>query len=114
MDDVSNDILEFNYEQFLLVAANKRMALTEMWRGLFNHPMQEGFVDKSLESLSLSLSDTQNMVKLIEIARGESLSTFTVLLPYALDSAQLDELSEQGCIIEQRKNNLQDCLHISL
>ncbi len=55
---------------------------------------------QALKVLSTNISDSNNLIRLLRLARSEQINELLITLPYALESEQLDLIeSKAGCRI---------------
>ncbi len=61
---------------------------------------------EALKVLSSSASDTQNIIRLLFLSRNEGIQCFVLLLPFALESEQINLIERKGkCTIEKQNEN---------
>ncbi|UTV26505.1 hypothetical protein [Photobacterium atrarenae] len=108
--DISKDSgVVFNYTLFLSASCQYRLtfidalkalipSLTVSWTSALPEGMSESekLQTQALKVLSTSTSDTNNLIRLIRLARQERIQELLITLPYALDVEQLDYIEEKA------------------
>lgn len=116
----------FDYTNYLSASCKKRWGFIDAIYGVMpifgivtktpqEHAQtrQEQLKALALQVLSTQVNDETNIIRLIALAQQQGLRQFDILLPYALDSAQLgvirQEFGEQLVLVQQ-----EDCLAVVL
>lgn len=100
-----NDNVVFDYTSFLSASCNHRLtflealqALIPAFEVLWTSSMPKGLTEseklqkQALKVLSTSISDSNNLIRLLRLARAEHIHELVITLPYALDNEQLDHI----------------------
>lgn len=108
--DISKDSgVVFNYTSFLSASCQYRLTFIDALKALipsltvsWTSALPEGISEseklqtQALKVLSTSTSDTNNLIRLIRLARQERIQELVITLPYALDSEQLDYIEAKA------------------
>lgn len=116
----------FDYTHFLCDSQQAKWTFFDVFRSLlptFNavlqHQAEEGLsVSDKLKSkaanvLSFQVTDAVNLIRLIELAKRESISQLDVLMPYQLDNEQLAQIRAQTQATIKAEDDSAERLHIS-
>ncbi|MEJ3601055.1 transporter [Vibrio vulnificus] len=107
--------VEFDYTSFLGASCSKKWTFLEalttfapvfgvMWKNSIaelSEP-EDRLWDAALKSMSSRRSDESNLVTLLKLAKLEGIDELTVVMPYALESTQID-------FIQNRSESKIDC-----
>lgn len=99
----------FDYTTFLSASCKHKVTLVDALKALIPafeitrwSSMPNGLTDseklqtQALKVLSTSVSDTNNLIRLLRLARFEHIDELTIQLPYALDDSQLEEIEAKA------------------
>ncbi|KLV07316.1 hypothetical protein ABT56_06685 [Photobacterium aquae] len=107
---LNDESVVFNYTTFLSASCKKRVTLVDALKTLipafeisWSSSMPNGMSGseklqlQALKVLSTSVSDTNNIIRLLRLARAEHIDELIIRLPYALDEEQLSEIETRAC-----------------
>ncbi|MCW8331290.1 hypothetical protein MD588_21075 [Photobacterium sp. SDRW27] len=115
----NNSNVVFDYTSFLSASCNHRLTFIDALQALipafeisWTSSMPNGLTEseklqmQALKVLSTSISDSNNLIRLLRLARAEHIEELVISLPYALDSDQLDQIENKaGCRITIATDN---------
>lgn len=109
VDFSSHENVTFNYTTFLSASCKQRMTLFDALKSLvpafeisWTSTMPSGMTNseklqlQALKVLSTSVSDTNNIIRLLRLARTEHIDELTIQLPYAFEDEQLGEIESKS------------------
>ncbi|NIY81455.1 transporter [Vibrio hepatarius] len=115
----------FDYTSFLGASCTKKWTFLEAmstfapifslaWKNTIKETIsvEDRLWDQALKSLSANRSDESNIVTLVELAKSEGLAELKLVMPYELDSEQIQRVSIKTHADVQRSQ--QDELIITL
>lgn len=98
----------FDYTSFLGASCTKKWTFLEAmstfapifslaWKNTIKETIsvEERLWDQALKSLSANRSDESNIVTLVELAKSEGLAELKLVMPYELDSEQIQRVSSK-------------------
>lgn len=104
-----NDNVVFDYTSFLSASCKHRLTFVEAlqtlipaFEVLWTSSMPSGLTEseklqmQALKVLSTSISDSNNLIRLLRLARAEHISELVITLPYALDCEQLEQIERKA------------------
>ncbi|MCL9782008.1 transporter [Vibrio sp. S4M6] len=115
--------VEFDYASFLGASCDKEWTFLEAVNvsvsnfrnvGMGNKDVvdispQERLWKAALNALSTGYSDESNLIALCSIAKSENIAVFKLIMPYPLNSAQIQSITQSSgaeiCVLE---NDIQD------
>lgn len=130
METVVNNVVEnpviFDYTGFLSKSCQQRLSLIDILKYLVpsfevtiktttrNHlSCAEQLEKQALKVLSSNASDTQNLIRLLYLAKQEDIKQLIVYLPYSLEEQQINELNDRiNGTIEFVQDNSEQLLFI--
>ncbi|MGF1724998.1 hypothetical protein [Photobacterium nomapromontoriensis] len=99
----------FDYTTFLSASCKHKVTVMDALKALIptfeiarTSSMPQGLTDseklqmQALKVLSTNISDTNNLIRLLRLARVEHIDELTIQLPYALDASQLAEIEAKA------------------
>ncbi|MBC7001652.1 hypothetical protein BIZ37_03690 [Photobacterium sp. BZF1] len=103
------DNVVFDYTTFLSASCKQRVTLVDALKALipafeitWTSSMPHGMTDseklqlQALKVLSTNISDTNNLIRLLRLARAEHIDELMIKLPYALEEFQLVEIESKA------------------
>ncbi|WP_087017737.1 hypothetical protein [Thaumasiovibrio subtropicus] len=114
MEDKNTPVCQFNYEQFLSHALQNKVDFSDVIRELFTTNQDPDFYTGAMHSLSISYSDTDNIVRLIKVAQRHGIYNLDVILPYALEERQIQIIQDECQCRVENKVDYQDKLIVTL
>ncbi|WP_413111646.1 hypothetical protein [Thaumasiovibrio sp. DFM-14] len=114
MDRSISNTCQFNYSDFLFYAAKDKADFSAVLKELFTVPHHQDFFSKALHKLSLSYSDTDNIIRLVELARKKGINSLDVILPYAFEEDQIQIIQKEAHCTVDNHVDWQDSLSISV
>ncbi|GAB3531538.1 hypothetical protein BIT28_12265 [Photobacterium proteolyticum] len=114
-----NSNVVFDYTSFLSASCKHRMTFSDALKALIpafeiswtsSLPKEltesEKLQMQALKVLSTNTSDSNNLIRLLRLARAEQIDELLITLPYALESEQLDQIeSRASCRITMASDN---------
>ncbi len=98
----------FDYTSFLGASCTKKWTFLEAmsifapifslaWKNTIKETIsvEDRLWDQALKSLSANRSDESNIVTLVELAKSEGLAELKLVMPYELDSEQIQRVSSK-------------------
>lgn len=98
----------FDYTSFLGASCTKKWTFLEAmstfapifslaWKNTIKETIsvEDRLWDQALKSLSANRSDESNIVTLVELAKSEGLAELKLVMPYELDSKQIQRVSSK-------------------
>ncbi|MCW8335811.1 transporter [Vibrio sp. SCSIO 43135] len=111
MEHQEAQCVEFDYTSFLGASCSKKWTFLEamstfapifslMWRDNIKElsTPQDRLWEAALKSLSASRSDESNLVTLCELAKYEGISQLKLVMPYTLDSDQIEMIKSKSSV----------------
>ena len=106
----NNSNVVFNYTSFLSASCKQEVTLIDALKALIPSfevarnsvlpndglSASEKLQEQALKVLSTSISDTNNLIRLLRLARADEIDEITIQLPYALDESQLLEIETKA------------------
>ncbi|MGF1736855.1 hypothetical protein [Photobacterium satsumensis] len=102
------DNVVFDYTTFLSASCKQRVTFVDALKALipafeitWTSSMPNGMTDseklqmQALKVLSTNISDTNNLIRLLRLARAEHIDELMIKLPYALEELQLVEIESK-------------------
>ncbi|OBU21066.1 hypothetical protein [Photobacterium aquimaris] len=125
IDNVAENAVVFDYTKFLSKSCQQRLSLIDALKYLVPSleitvkttrnrlSCIERLEEKALKVLSSNASDTQNLTRLLYLAKQEGIKQLIVYLPYSLEQHQLDEINNKiNSTIEFVQDNTEQLLFI--
>ncbi|SMY32939.1 hypothetical protein [Photobacterium andalusiense] len=125
IDNVAENAVVFDYTNFLSKSCQQRLSFIDALKYLVpslevtvkttrkHISCAEQLEKKALKVLSSNASDTQNIIRLLYLAKQEGIKQLIVYLPYSLEEYQLDEINNKmNSTIEFVKDNTEQLLFI--
>lgn len=114
-----NSNVVFDYTSFLSASCKHRLTFIDAlkalipafeisWTSSLSNELTESekLQMQALKVLSTSISDSNNLIRLLRLARTEHINELLITLPYALENEQLDQIeSRAGCRITMAADN---------
>ncbi len=125
MDKPQRICAVFDYTSFLGASSSKKWTFAEAlqsfapvfgsaWSEVVNdgRTSEERLWETALKRLSSSHSDESNLIELIKLAKYEGINEIKLVMPYALEQKQIDEIQAHSAV--QIQLDSQDDLIVTL
>ncbi|MGF1689360.1 hypothetical protein L4C36_22315 [Photobacterium japonica] len=106
----NNSNVVFNYTSFLSASCKQQLTLVDALKALIPSfevsrtsaihdsglTASEKLQEQALKVLSTNISDTNNLIRLLRLARADHIDELMIQLPYSLDENQLLEIETKA------------------
>ncbi|ELR67878.1 hypothetical protein C942_00186 [Photobacterium marinum] len=109
VDSTNNSNVVFDYTSFLSASCHHRWTFLDALKALlpafevsWTSSLPAGLSEseklqmQALKVLSTNVSDSSNLIRLLRLARAESIPELVITLPYSLDDEQLEQIEEKA------------------